>query len=400
MPSSPPRRALTVLQVIPALDTGGAERATIDIAAALAARGDRALVASEGGRLEAELNAAGGELLRLPVGSKNPLTLAANAIRLAKIIRRENVDIVHARSRAPAWSVLAACRLTGARFVTTYHGIYAEEGALKRFYNSVMVRGAVIANSRYTADLIRRRYGTPAERISVIPRGIDLKHFDPAAVDPARREALRRAWGLGGEKVALNVARLTGWKGQGVLIEAAALPPLADRGDVVFVLAGDEQGRGGYRAELQRMIEARGLKGRVRLVGHCDDVAAAYALADVVVVASTEPEAFGRAAIEAAAMGVPVVATALGASPETVLAPPKVSSDQRTGWLVPPRDPGSTSAAISAALALLRGMREALDRRARTHAGTFTVEAMQRATLSLYDRLVSPSCDSATILKR
>ena len=227
---------------------------------------------------------------------------------------------------------------TGVPFVTTYHGIYGETNALKRLYNSVMVRGAaVIANSRYTADLIRARYGTAADKIDVIPRGTDLDRFDPKNVDPVRRNALRQAWGIGRDKrIVLNLARLTGWKGQRVLIEAAALPPLAGREDIVFVLAGDAQGRDDYRAELERLIEARGLNGRVNIVGHCDDAPAAFAIADVAVIASTEPEAFGRTAVEAAAMGVPVVATALGATAETVLAPPAVQPGERTGWLVPP----------------------------------------------------------------
>jgi glycosyltransferase involved in cell wall biosynthesis len=390
-----------VLQVIPALETGGAERAAIDIAAALAARGDRALVATEGGRLEAELIAAGGEPIRLPVASKNPLTMLDNARRLAAAIRRERVDVLHARSRAPAWSALLACRVTGARFVSTYHGVYAERGRAKRFYNSVMARGgAVIANSRYTAELIRARYGTPTERIAVIPRGIDLKRFSPQAVDAPRRAALRRAWGLDRERVVLNVARLTAWKGQTVLIEAAALPPLAAWPDVIFVLVGDDQGRNLYRQELRTAIEARGLTGRVRIVGHCDDAPAAFALADVVVVASTEPEAFGRAAIEAAAMGVPVVATRLGATDETVLAPPDFAAAERTGWLVPPGDAAALAAAIAEALALAPEERAALAARAQGHAGGFTVEAMQDATLAVYDRLLSRGSDSKTILKR
>src|SRR6185295_7319109 len=183
MPSSPPRPAMTVLQLVPSLDTGGAERATIDIAAALAARGDRALVASVGGRLEGELSQVGGVLIRMPVGSKNPVVMAANVLRLARIIRRENVDLVHARSRAPAWAALFACRAAKIPFITTFHGIYGERNFAKRFYNSVMVRGAaVIANSHYTAQLIAERYGTPGNRTFVIPRGTDLEKFDRAAV--------------------------------------------------------------------------------------------------------------------------------------------------------------------------------------------------------------------------
>ncbi len=390
MPSSPPRRALTVLQIVPSLETGGAERTTIDIAAALSARGDRALVASEGGRLEAELAQVGGVLIRMRAGAKHPLVMAANALSLARLIRREKVELVHARSRAPAWSALAACRATGVPFVTTFHGVYAEQNFAKRLYNSVMVRGAaVIANSRYTARLIAERYGIPAGRIEIIPRGTDLSRFAPNAVDATRRAALSARWGLSADdRVVVNLARLTGWKGQRVLIEAASLPPLAGSENLVVVLAGDAQGRDEYRAELERLIDDRGLRGRVRIVGHCDDPEAAFALASVAVIASTEPEAFGRTAVEAAAMGVPVVATALGATAETVLVPPAVSPEGRTGWLVAPGDPTGLAAAVGAALRLSPSERDLLAGRARRHTEAFATPAMQVATLALYDRLL------------
>lgn len=402
MPSSPPRRAMNVLQVVPALDAGGAERATIDIAAALSARGNRALVASEGGRLEAELERTGGELIRLPVASKNPATIVLNAVRLARLIRREKIDLVHARSRAPAWSAYLACRATGVPFVTTFHGIYGEGNAAKRLYNSVMVRGAaVIANSRYTARLIAERYGTPSERIAIIPRGTDLRRFDPEAVDESRRAALRARWGLSGEeRVVLNLARLTAWKGQRVLIEARAQAPLATAENVVVVLAGDAQGRDQYRSELERLIQTRGLAGRVRIVGHCDDAPAALALASVAVIASTEPEAFGRTAIEAAAMGVPVVASALGATEETVLAPPSVSATERTGWLVQPGDAAALAEATDRALHLSPAERSQLGARARRHAERFATEAMQDATLALYNRLLSRPGSADSFSKR
>ena len=391
MPSSPARRPLTVLQVIPQLDAGGAERTAIDVAAALAARGDRALVASAGGRLAAELAAVGGTLIELPVGSKNPAAMAANVARLARLVRRERVDLLHARSRAPAWPALFAARLSGVPFVTTFHGIYNERHAAKRIYNSVMARGdAVIANSDYTARLIMARYGTPAVRIVVIPRGTDLARFDPRCVDAGRGAALRGAWGLeAGDRIVLNLARLTGWKGQKVLIAAAQQEPLASRHDVVFVLAGDDQGRGEYRRELERLVAEPGPAGRVRIVGHCEDAPAAFALADVAVIASTEPEAFGRTAVEAAAMGVPVVATALGATVETVLAPPEHDVGLRTGWRVPAGDATALAAAIDAALALSPQDRAALAARARAHAERFAVERMQAATLAVYDRLMS-----------
>lgn len=402
MPSSPTRRSLSVLQVVPTLDSGGAERATVDIAEALAAQGHRALVASEGGRLEQELQAVGGNLVRLPVASKNPATMAANTFRLIRLIRRENIDIVHARSRAPAWSAWVAGRLTGVPLVTTFHGVYGERNFFKRLYNSIMVRGdAVIANSHYTARLIMQRYGTPAERITVIPRGADPRRFAPEAVNAARREALRARWGISErQRVVLNLARLTGWKGQRVLIEAAASSQLAGEKDLVVVLAGDAQGRDDYRDQLERQIAGRALAGRVRVVGHCEDAPAALSLAAVAVIASTEPEAFGRTAIEAAAMGVPVVATALGATEETVLAPPHVPAMQRTGWLVAPGDPAALAAAVGEALRLSPLERTGLAARARLHAMQFSTVSMQQATLALYDRLLSQHGHADSFSKR
>ena len=393
---------MTVLQIVPALEVGGAERATIDIAAALAARGDRALVATQGGRLEAELASAGGELVRLPVDSKNAAVLAANTFHVARLIRGEQIDLVHARSRAPAWSALLACGMTGIPMLTTFHGIYDEANAAKRLYNSVMVRGAaVIANSRYTARLITERYATPAERIAIIPRGTDLRRFDPGSVAEGRRAALRARWRLSGdERVVLNLARLTGWKGQRVLIEAAAIAPLAEMPKLVVIIAGDAQGRDDYRLELERLIEVRGVAGRVRVVGHCEDVPAALSLASVAVIASTEPEAFGRTAVEAAAMGVPVVATALGATEETVLSPPAVAPSRRTGWLVPPGNSASLTAAIGDALQMPPVERSALSDRARRHARNFMTEAMQGATLALYDRLLASPRGAAAFSKR
>jgi glycosyltransferase involved in cell wall biosynthesis len=337
----------------------------------------------------------------MPVSWKNPVAVLANARRIAALIESERVDLVHARSRAPAWSALLACRRAGVPFVTTYHGVYGETNALKRLYNSVMVRGAaVIANSRYTADLIRTRYRTAPEKIAIIPRGTDLDRFDLKNVDPARRNALRQHWGIGRDKrIVLNLARLTGWKGQRVLIEAAEQIARAEP-DAVVILAGDAQGRDDYKADLERLIAVRGLQDRVRIVGHIDDTPAALALAAVAVIASTEPEAFGRTAVEAAAMGIPVVATALGATGETVLAPPAVPEAERTGWLVPPGNGSALAEAIGEALALSPSERNELAARARRHSETFATAAMQQATLALYDRLLSPDGHGAGFSKR
>lgn len=383
----------TVLQVIPDLQTGGAERTTVDVARALAAAGHRAIVASRGGRMVAELEAAGGEHVTLPLATKSPLGIWRNAGALTRLARKERVDLIHARSRAPAWSALIAARRLGLAFVTTYHGIYNQTNALKGLYNSVMARGdAVIANSRYTAALIGERHPFAKDRLTVIHRGSDLAALDPASVSPERRQALADAWGLqGGERVILNLARLTAWKGQTVLIDALAR--LAASGEAptgwTAILAGDPQGREAYVAELNWRIANAGLGNRVRLVGHCADVAAALALADVAVVASIEPEAFGRAAVEAQAAGVPVVATNLGAVPETVLAPPDVAEDARTGWRVPANDAAALARTLSEMLTLAPQDREALAARALAHVRQgFTVEAMCTATLDVYERMV------------
>jgi glycosyltransferase involved in cell wall biosynthesis len=382
----------TILQLIPRLDTGGAELSAIEITEAIVRGGGRAIVATEGGRMADRITALGGELLIMAAGSKNPLRLLANAQHLRRVIRAEQVDLVHARSRAPAWSALWAARSTRTPFVTTYHGAYAERGALKRVYNSVMARSdLVIANSHYTSRLIQHRYGTPAMRIRVIHRGVDAAAFDPVLVTPARIAVLRTRFGLGdGQKAIVQAARLTGWKGQSVLIDAAARLDRDGRlGDAVVLLAGDAQGRDDYAAGLTAQIADLGLGGRVRLVGHIDDIPALLALAHVSVVASTEPEAFGRSVTEAGALGCPVIATDIGAPPETVLASPPASAAAATGWLVPPGDSDVLADRLAEALALPAAARTAMGLRARAHVSRhFSLAAMKYATLQVYDELL------------
>lgn len=385
----------TILQIIPELDTGGAELSTIEIAGAITQAGGRAIVMSEGGRLVQRLRDSGAEVHFFPAAVKNPVRLLWNARNIAKAIRRERIDLVHARSRAPAWSAFLAARLAGVPFVTTYHGAYSEKTAIKRLYNSVMARGdTVIANSHYTSDLIRMRYGTPLSRLKVIYRGLDPELFDPRAIAPERVAALRAQWGLGAsQRVILNAARLTTWKGQSVLIEAARLLKEQGRLDnAVFILAGDAQGRGSYAAALERAIRAADLTGYVRLVGHVDDIAAALRTAHVAVVASTQPEAFGRAATEAQAMETPVIATDIGAPAETVRSPPRFGVDAATGWLVRPADGAALADAIAAAMSLPDEAREAMGARARAHVlSAFSLDAMRQQTLAVYDELLGTS---------
>ena len=367
-----------VLQVLPSLFTGGVERGTIEITQAIAGADGVALVASAGGPLVSTVERAGGRHFMLPLDTKNPVTIWQNAARLAALIRSEHVMLVHARSRAPAWSAWLACQRTGTHFVTTYHGAYAENLPFKRLYNAVMARGEiVIAASHFIADLVQARHGVPENRIRVIPRGVDPAIFDPAAVVPDRLVRLARSWRLpdGAPTVTLP-GRLTSWKGHSVLLDAIAR--LA-RKDVCCVLVGSDQGRSAYSARLMKEATALGIGDRVRLVGHCEDMPAAMMLSDVVVHASTQPEAFGRVVIEAQAMARLVIAADLGGPVETVV-------DGVTGWRVKPGDPDALAAALTVALDMGTEERRALGARAR--ASVPTVRGMQEATLDVYEAVL------------
>ncbi len=387
MPRSP-----IILQVIPDLDTGGAERTVLEVAEAVVRAGGKALVASEGGRLSGELADLGGELVPFPAATKNPAKILANARRLAGLVHARGIDLIHARSRAPAWSALLAARWTKRPFVTTYHGIYNQKSALKGWYNSVMARGdAVIANSRYTAEIVRARHGTPEDRLHVIHRAVDLERFSPAAVRPERIAALKAGWGIAKDaRIILQAARLTRWKGQHVLIGAAGL--LKDQPcfqNAVIVLAGDHQGRNAYREELQEAIAALGLAEKVFLVGHCADMPAAFAATYAAVIPSIEPEAFGRASIEAQAMGTPVIASNLGALPETLAA--------NSGWTVPAGNVNGLAQALHAALEMPAEIRAAMAGAARSNAERFSKTILQKNTLAVYDFLLATRMANAFV---
>jgi glycosyltransferase involved in cell wall biosynthesis len=386
-----PLAGRTILQIIPTLDAGGAERTTVDIAEALARVGARAIVATEGGRMIGELQAKGGLWQPFPAATKNPLAMALTIRRLSALCAREKVDLVHARSRAPAWVALAATRASKLPFVTTYHGAYAGKSAIKVLYNSVMARGdVVIANSHYTADLIASAHPFARSKLRVIHRGTNFSDFTPNAVAPERVQALRTSWGVEPhQRIVLLAARLTGWKGQTLLIEAAR--QLGARGlkETIFILAGDPQGRDSYVKEVDRLITEGGLIDIVKRVGHCSDMPAAFVAASVVTVPSTEPEAFGRTAVEAQAMGIPVIVSDHGAVPETVLAPPQVQPAQRTGWRVPVGDATALATAIEEALVMRPSSLNALSARARLHVEShFSLNAMINDTLDVYTALL------------
>lgn len=380
-------RLATVLQVLPALGaSGGVERGTVEIAGAIVDAGGRAIVASSGGALVHDLDRVGAEHVELPLQSKNPVTMWRNIDRLVDVIKTNKVDIVHARSRAPAWSAWFATKRTGAHFVTTFHGTYSAGNHFKRLYNSVMTRGErVIAISQFIAVHVRQLYGVPANNIKIIHRGVDLDKFDPAKVSAQRVVNLAADWRLpDGMPVIMLPGRLTRWKGQAVVIDALA--ELA-RDDVRCVLVGGDQGRGNYRAELEKMISARNLNEIVRLVDHCDDMPAAYMLTDVVISASTDPEAFGRVIAEAQALGRPVIATDHGGAQETVI--PGV-----TGWLVPPGDPMELARAIERVLALGESARSTLATKAIANVReNFSKATMCAKTLDVYDDVLGVRSD-------
>ena len=383
-PPFPPRAC--VLQVTPALDAGGVEQTTLDMAQAITAAGGVALVASAGGRLEGELATRGGELIRMPLDRKGPWTLLANAGRLERLIRARGVDIVHARSRAPAWSALLAARRTGAAFVTTYHGVYNARSGLKRGYNRVMARGdVVIANSAFTAEhLLAEHRSVDPSRVVTVPRGVDLARFSPDRKTTERIAAVRRAWGLATDDtrpLALLAARLTAWKGQRLLIEA--LGRLRGHSDVVLVLAGDDQGRSGYTDSLRAAAAEAGLAERVRIVGHCADMPAAYLAADFACAPSLDPEAFGRTAVEPQAMGRPVLAADHGAVQETV-------EDGVTGWRVRPGDADAWAAALARLLDTPAEARAAMGAEGRARVERlYSLDSMTKATLGVYARLLA-----------
>ncbi len=370
-----------IMQVIPALSAGGAEQGCIDIAAELVRSGAEAIVVSHGGNRLHELARAGAIHIDLPVHSKNPIVMWRNITRLRKIIKKYNVDIVHARSRAPAWSAMQACRGTDARYMTTCHAPYNFEGKAKKFYNSSISRGErIIAISHYVADYLRKHYNTDPRNIRVIHRGVALEKFHPTSVTPERMIKITKEWRIpDGALVVMMPGRLTRWKGHHVLIDAMAK---LGKPDVFCVLIGSDQGRTAYRQELEQTIQEKGLSGQVRIIDHCNDMPAAYMLSAVVVSASTDPEGFGRIPIEAQAMGRPIVATDHGGARETVLR-------GETGWLVAPNESKPLAEALKQALALTPNQRAVLATRAMDHiARHFTREKMADETLNVYAELL------------
>lgn len=372
-----------VLQVLPELNQGGVELGTIEIATELQKQGITNFVASAGGRMAYNLERAKVEHFTLPLKTKNPFKLWLNYRRLVKIIKENGVNIVHARSRAPAWSAYWAARKTGAKYLTTFHGTYGlGPKGIKKVYNKVMTYGdLVIAISNHIKQHILKNYKCDESKIRLIHRCVNVENFDVNKVSAERMIKLMEEYHLPEDKpIILLIGRLTRWKGQKLLIEA--LEKIKEK-DFFCVFVGDDQGRTYYTEELKEAIAKKGMEGRFAFVRHVTDVPAMMMISDVVVSASIEPEAFGRIAAEGESMGRIVVASNIGGSLENLI-------DGKTGKHFESGNAQSLAEALTWALELSTEEREKIGKAAIEHVHeNFTKEIMCNKTIAVYNELVN-----------
>lgn len=387
-----PSRRLTVLVVVPTLEMGAAEAGAVELVRILSAAGHRPVAISRGGRMERDVIAVGGEFVRLDAASRNPFVILRNAVRLARLVRTRGGDVIHAHGRTGAWSAYLAARATGVPLLTTWHKGFRDQNALKHLYNSVMVRGErVIAVSDQIADLIRERYGTPSERIAVVPASVDLARFDPASVSQERIDNVRRLWGLApSTKLILVVGRMLRRKGHHVVVRAVGRLKALGMKDFACVFASFDQGRTRYVTGLWDLVLATETSDVIRLSGAVDDLPAAYAAATVVVSAALQSEGLQRALLEAQAMGRPVVVSDIAVGPEVVLAPPAVPEDRMTGLRFPAGDDAALAAALVRLFSMPEPARRAIGERGRAWVSAhFDAESVARQMLELYDEVTA-----------
>ena len=380
---------LKVLQVIPKLGYGGAETGCFDIAHYLPENNCKSFIVTSGGELLKFVDKKKVKVFRLPVNSKNPLLILINAIILIGIILINNISIVHARSRAPAWSCLLATKLTGRKFVTTFHGTYNFKNNLKKFYNSIMIRSdLIIAGSNFIFSHIKQNYSkylNDKKKLLVIFRGINVDYFDPTTKFESDEKKLLTKWNMEKDKkIILLPGRLTSWKGQEVFIEAVNLVNIELGYEAFYaVILGSDQGRDLYKKKLIRLSEQYRLSKQIRFIDHCKDMALAYKVSDIVVSASTEPEAFGRVAVEAQSMETPIVASNIGGSNETII-------DEKTGFLYEAGNAKSLSKKILKLLFLDETLLKSIGTEGRKNiVQKFNVEKMCFSTYSEYKRLLN-----------
>jgi len=380
---------LKVLQVIPKLGYGGAETGCYDIAHYLPENGCKSFIVTSGGELLKFVDKNKVKVFRLPVQSKNPILILINAIILTFIILFNNISIIHARSRAPAWSCLIASKITSRKFVTTFHGTYNFKSNLKKLYNSVMVRSdLIIAGSNFIFSHIKENYSNylnQKKKLLVVFRGINVDYFDPTTKLETEEKKLLKQWEIEKDKkIILLPGRLTTWKGQEVFIEAINLVNIELGYEAFYaVILGSDQGRDLYKKKLIRLSEQYRLTKQLRFIDHCKDMALAYKVSDIIVSASIEPEAFGRVAVEAQSMEKPIIASNIGGSNETVV-------DEKTGYLFKAGDAKSLSQKILKTLTIDETQLKLIGIEGRKNiVQKFNVEKMCFSTYSEYKRLIN-----------
>ena len=380
---------LKVLQVIPKLGFGGAETGCYDIAHYLPENNCGSYIVTSGGDLLKFIDKKKVKVIKLPVQSKNPLIIFFNFLVLICIILLNNITIVHARSRAPAWSCFFATKITGRKFVTTFHGTYNFKNKLKKFYNSIMVRSdLIIAGSNFIFSHIKENYDkylNTKKKLLVIFRGINVDYFDPSTKLDSDEKNLLKKWEIKDDKkIILLPGRLTGWKGQEIFIEAINMVNIELGYESFYaVILGSDQGRDLYKKKLIRLTEQYRMTNQIKFIDHCKDMALAYKVSDIIVSASIEPEAFGRVAVEAQSMEKPIIASDIGGSNETVI-------NNQTGFLFKSGDPESLSKKIVEVLQLDESRLKSIGIEGRKNViKKFNVEKMCFSTYSEYKKLLN-----------
>jgi glycosyltransferase involved in cell wall biosynthesis len=379
---------INVLQVIPKLGYGGAETGCYDLAHYLAEKECGSFIATSSGELLKYVKKEKVKIFKIPVYSKNPLLIFINAIFLSILILFNKINIVHARSRATAWSCYLACLLTNRIFVTTFHGTYNFKSRLKKFYNSIMLRSKLtIAGSNFIFNHINENYYeylNKNKKLRVIFRGINIDYFNPKNISILKQEKLKKEWELSSEKFTILMpGRLTYWKGQEKFIEALNIL-IEDYNNTNFqaILLGSDQGRKVYKKKLTSLIERYSLTKKVKFISHCKEMPLAYSISDVIVSASIEPEAFGRVAVEAQSMCKPIIASNIGGSKETVL-------NKKTGFLYKFDDPRELAKNLNTVIQLSQEELKLIGNEGRKNiTKKFDVEVMCDSNLREYKKLL------------
>ena len=380
---------IKVLQVIPKLGYGGAETGCYDIAHYLYEKNCESYIVTSGGDLLKYVDKKKVKVIRLPVNSKNPILIFVNSIILTFIIFLLNINIVHARSRAPAWSCYIATKITRRIFVTTFHGTYNFQSKYKKFYNSIMVRSKlIIAGSNFIFSHIKENYSEFIDlkkKLLVIFRGINIDYFDQTSTIENDEIKLKKKWDIqDNRKIILMPGRLTSWKGQELFIEAINIVNIELGYEAFYaVILGSEQGRDLYKKKLIRLSEQYRMTKQLKFIDNCKNMALAYKISDIIVSASVEPEAFGRVAVEAQSMQKAIIASNIGGSNETII-------DEKTGFLFDAGDAKSLSKKILRVLSMDDALLKAIGSEGRKNViKKFNVEKMCFSTYSEYKKLIN-----------